>query len=98
MVRQVAGQGLSLLRSPIAAPPPGAHRVPQRHLPLTHAAEARGQDLSIGYKDCAHRPGPLMGTVLLLQEKAGGQSSAHTNILSTRLQLRAREGSIRGPG
>lgn len=40
-------------------------RVPQRHLPLTHAAEAGGQDLAIGHKHSSHGPGPLVGTVLL---------------------------------
>ena len=60
--------------------PPGTHRVPQRHLPLTHAAEACGQDLPIRYKHGAHRPGPLMGTVLLLEGKGGGQSvPAHSS-------------------
>lgn len=43
------------------------HRVPQRHLSLTHATEARTEDLPIRHEHRPDRPGALMRLLLLLQ-------------------------------
>lgn len=43
------------------------HRIPQRHLPFTHATEAGTQDLPIRNKHRSHRPGAFVRFLLLLQ-------------------------------
>lgn len=44
-----------------------AHRVPQRHLPLTHAAEAGGEDLPVGHEDRPDWSEAFMRLLLLLK-------------------------------
>lgn len=45
----------------------GTHRVPQRHLSLTHATEAGGEDLPIGHKDRPDWSEAFVRLLLLLE-------------------------------
>lgn len=49
------------------------HRIPQRHLPLTHATEAGTEDLPVGHKHRPDRPGALVRLLLLLQARGGAE-------------------------
>ena len=48
------------------------HWVPERHLPLAHAAEARAEYLVVGHEQGPDRPGALMGLFLLLRVEGEG--------------------------
>lgn len=60
-----------------AACPRGAaaHRVPQRQLPLAHAAEAGGQQVAVGQEDDSGGPRALVGLLLLLHSASHNTAS-----------------------
>lgn len=61
------------------------YRIPQGQLPLTHAAEARGEDLPVGEEQSSHGPGPLVNFLLHLKaEQLKSQPPSHHNLLRAR--------------
>lgn len=50
-----------------------SHRVPQGQLPLTHSAEACGQDLPVGEEHSSHGSGALVNLLSDLEEEDRGR-------------------------
>lgn len=61
------GQSVSGSKQSVFPTGPETHWVPQRHLSLTHATEAGGEDPPVGHKDGPDRSEAFMRLLLLLE-------------------------------